>query len=253
MFNRVPSRRTCLTGILIADLLILPFLYLLLPRRNTPPPFIAEHPYFLYDLDVHEHRNSGQKCVLPRVHPFHPSIWNYFAPPKDIVCRTRQLDLTYISSDGFLKYNETELERNGYKANKNMFCHWSTVLRAGDYQDDDDDVIYGYESMFNPEGNELPPDYEAFQVECWNFAGFTIYDKLHVRVRNITMSDQYTYLQKPTNVLIFGLDSMSRLGFMRLLPRTYKYLTEKLRMTVFRGMNKIGDNTYPNLVALLTG
>lgn len=55
------------------------------------------------------------------------------------------------------------------------------------------------------------------------------------------------------NVLIFGLDSVSRLSMMRLLPKTYEFLARKLGAIVFRGMNKVGDNTYPNLVALLTG
>ncbi|CAN7942821.1 unnamed protein product, partial [Ixodes hexagonus] len=55
------------------------------------------------------------------------------------------------------------------------------------------------------------------------------------------------------NVLIFGLDSVSRLSMMRLLPKTYEFLVNKLGAVVFRGMNKVGDNTYPNLVALLTG
>uniref|UniRef100_V5GWQ5 Sulfatase n=1 Tax=Ixodes ricinus TaxID=34613 RepID=V5GWQ5_IXORI len=40
---------------------------------------------------------------------------------------------------------------------------------------------------------------------------------------------------------------------MRLLPKTYEFLAHKLGAIVFRGMNKVGDNTYPNLVALLTG
>lgn len=55
------------------------------------------------------------------------------------------------------------------------------------------------------------------------------------------------------NVLIFGLDSVSRLSMMRLLPKTYEFLVNKLGAVVFRGMNKVGDNTFPNLVALLTG
>ncbi|GBM30034.1 hypothetical protein AVEN_165603-1 [Araneus ventricosus] len=254
MFRRVPSRRAFLKGILIADLLIIPFLFLLFSRRNTPPTFIAEHPYFLYDLDLSEPRNFGQKCVLPRVHPFHPSIWNYFSPPKDIICKTRKPDLTYISSEGILKFNATQLERNGYKVGKNLNCRWSIVLRAGAIEDDDDKVVYGSESSLPANGTFLPPDREVFQVQCWNFAGLLVYDKLHSRVRNITQPNQeLSALKNPINVLIFGLDSMSRLGFMRLLPRTYKYLTENLHVTVFRGMNKVGDNTYPNLVALLTG
>ncbi|GFT36793.1 uncharacterized protein NPIL_471631 [Nephila pilipes] len=252
MFRRVPSRRAFLKGILVADLLLLPILFLLFSKRNTPPPFIAEHPYFLYDLDASEPRSSGQKCVLPRLHPLHPSIWNYLSPPKDIVCKTRRPDLTYISNEGNLLFNSTEVQRNGYTVGKNLHCFWSTVLRAGDNQDDDDKVVLGEEFPLPENGSSLPFDHEVFQARCKNFAGLPVYDKLHFRIRNIPQSEK-KILKNPVNVLIFGLDSMSRLGFMRLLPHTYQYLTDTLQMTVFRGMNKIGDNTYPNLVALLTG
>ncbi|XP_054706526.1 uncharacterized protein LOC129216339 [Uloborus diversus] len=55
------------------------------------------------------------------------------------------------------------------------------------------------------------------------------------------------------NVLIIGIDSLSRLSFIRQLPKTYKFLKETLNAYVFRGMTKIGDNTFPNLAAILTG
>ncbi|GFR23438.1 uncharacterized protein TNCT_305481 [Trichonephila clavata] len=253
MFRRVPSRRAFLKGILIADLLLIPILFLLFSKRNTPPPpLIADHPYFLYDLDLNEPRSSGQKCVLPRLHPFHPSIWNYFSPPKDIVCKTRRPDLTYISNDGILQFNLTVVQRIGYTVGKNLHCFWSKVLRAGPNEEDDDEVVYGKEFPLPQNGSSLPFDHEVFQVNCKSFAGIPVYDKLHIRIRNVSRSEKKSP-KNPVNVLIFGLDSMSRLGFMRLLPRTYQYLTDSLHMTVFRGMNKVGDNTYPNLVALLTG
>ncbi|GFV65486.1 uncharacterized protein TNCV_1737231 [Trichonephila clavipes] len=252
MFRRVPSRRAFLKGILIVDLLLIPILFLLFSKRNTPPPLIADHPYFLYDLDLNEPRSSGQKCVLPRLHPFHPSIWNYFSPPKDIVCKTRRPDLTYVNNEGILQFNLTEVHRVGYKIGTNLHCFWSTVLRAGFHEDDDDKVVYGKEFPLPQNGSSLPFDHEVFQVKCKSFAGIPVYDKLHIRIRNLSRSEKNS-LKNPVNVLIFGLDSMSRLGFMRLLPRTYQYLTDSLHMSVLRGMNKVGDNTYPNLVALLTG
>lgn len=105
----------------------------------------------------------------------------------------------------------------------------------------------------------LPQDVEIFRVICRNFANFAIYDRLHAHIRDVrtllstdeisNRNDSRVFI----NVLIFGLDSLSRLAFIRHLPQTYKFLTEDLKMTVLRGMNKVGDNTYPNLVALLTG
>lgn len=47
----------------------------------------------------------------------------------------------------------------------------------------------------------------------------------------------------PMNVIMFGLDSMSRNAFMRKLPRTYQYLTEVLHADVLKGYNIVGDGT----------
>ncbi|RXG53563.1 hypothetical protein Avbf_09195 [Armadillidium vulgare] len=55
------------------------------------------------------------------------------------------------------------------------------------------------------------------------------------------------------SVIIFGTDSVSRLNFIRTQPKTYQYLTKELKAIEYKGYNKIGDNTFPNIIALLTG
>ena len=54
------------------------------------------------------------------------------------------------------------------------------------------------------------------------------------------------------SAMIFGIDSISRLNFIRTLPNTKTYL-EQNSWTWLEGYNKIGDNTFPNLMAILTG
>jgi len=55
------------------------------------------------------------------------------------------------------------------------------------------------------------------------------------------------------NVLMMGLDSMSRNAVIRKLPKTYKYLTEHLEAIVLTGYNIVGDGTPQALIPLLTG
>lgn len=54
------------------------------------------------------------------------------------------------------------------------------------------------------------------------------------------------------SVMIIGLDSVSRLNFHRLMNQTATVLDQLNAFELF-GYNKIGDNTYPNLIAILTG
>lgn len=54
------------------------------------------------------------------------------------------------------------------------------------------------------------------------------------------------------SVLILGLDAVSRLNFHRTMPKTLETL-RNLKAVEMLGYNKVGDNTYPNMVPVLTG
>ncbi|XP_017109366.3 uncharacterized protein [Drosophila bipectinata] len=57
----------------------------------------------------------------------------------------------------------------------------------------------------------------------------------------------------PISVMILGMDSVSHLNFIRQMPKTAAYMRSNMSHVEFWGMNKIGVNTYPNLISLLTG
>ena len=52
---------------------------------------------------------------------------------------------------------------------------------------------------------------------------------------------------------MFGFDSVSRLTWIRNLPKSYQYLVDKLGATVLRGYNVVGDGTPQALLPILTG
>lgn len=58
--------------------------------------------------------------------------------------------------------------------------------------------------------------------------------------------------KKKLSVLVMGLDSISRLNFHRMMPKTVEIL-QQLGAVEMLGYNKIGDNTFPNLIPVLTG
>lgn len=59
--------------------------------------------------------------------------------------------------------------------------------------------------------------------------------------------------QKPLHVLVVGLDSVSRLNAHRQFPRTLAYLQKMPNLVELFGYNKIGMNSAPNQIPLLTG
>lgn len=63
-----------------------------------------------------------------------------------------------------------------------------------------------------------------------------------------------TKKKKPMNVLVIGIDSVSSNHFRRVFPLTYDYLKAHLQKSVeFTSFHSMGGNTYPNIVAMLTG
>ena len=55
------------------------------------------------------------------------------------------------------------------------------------------------------------------------------------------------------NVLMFGFDSVSRMTWMRNLPKSHRYLTQELGGMVLEGYNIVGDGTPQALLPILTG
>uniref|UniRef100_T1JBW3 Sulfatase N-terminal domain-containing protein n=1 Tax=Strigamia maritima TaxID=126957 RepID=T1JBW3_STRMM len=60
-------------------------------------------------------------------------------------------------------------------------------------------------------------------------------------------------IRERLSVTIVGLDSVSRLNMLRHLIKTYTYLSTFGSLIDLYGYTKLGDNTFPNVVPLLTG
>ena len=89
-------------------------------------------------------------------------------------------------------------------------------------------------------------------VSC-NFLYFwKTYENVHYMFskKHITAKPRSTFGKY--NVMIFGTDSLSRYNLHRKLPQTVAYLKE-LKALDFKGYNKVGLNTKPNLTPMFFG
>ncbi|KFM73443.1 hypothetical protein X975_11082, partial [Stegodyphus mimosarum] len=137
----------------------------------------------------------------------------------------------------------------GYEADK-LLCGYQEITRKGDFK-----VDYSERRELLLNGSKIYSDF--VYVSCTNFAGIAFYTNIHchifVKPEHNLSSALKNDSEKFYNVLILGIDSLSRLSFMRQLPKTYQFLTKKLNAFILRGLTKVGDNTFPNLIAMLTG
>lgn len=68
-----------------------------------------------------------------------------------------------------------------------------------------------------------------------------------------TSETSYPRNTNKLNILIIGIDSVSRLNFHRQMHQTSNIIMGKLKAIELFGYNKVEDNTYPNLIPVLTG
>jgi len=228
--------------------------------------FLGYSPFIIYDLYVTnveiEFYNfhmgdmietfSELECVIPDYDPFDPCVTKYLSTSRVIVCGQPQPYLTYLDSDGFIHLNETTIKNSGHEV-KDYECHYSEIFRTNK---SDDKFSLGIRQMFKE--TEKIHSSAFVRVKCFLKPADLVYENVHVYVPPPS-PELYTASRRKGNdvdhpsVLIFGVDSMSRLNFIRQLPRTYRVLTNVLDAVVFKGMTKTGDNTFPNMMALLSG
>ncbi|OQR72076.1 hypothetical protein BIW11_10599 [Tropilaelaps mercedesae] len=140
-------------------------------------------------------------------------------------------------------------------------CYVEDLLRHGD-----NDFRFGNSRSVSAGRHRLEPadNVQAIRVFCRNIIGLTIYSHIHLVPPRVSLTPAVV-IEKPhtkqdevsqqrtQNVFIFGVDSVSRLAALRLLPFTYKYLVENMSAVVLRSHHKVGDNTFPNIITILSG
>ncbi|KAH8377653.1 hypothetical protein KR093_006457 [Drosophila rubida] len=150
-----------------------------------------------------------------------------------------QLELYNISDLGSLKCKYSELQRKTDSANQYLKSV-KFVLK---------------------ESVQLPKDVEFVVVECTDSADQVIYVDCHFFAGYKTDTTDKRHRVKhfgnetddQLSVMVLGIDSVSHLNFQRQMRRTATYIRQNLPHVEFWGFNKVGDNTFPNLVPLLSG
>ncbi|KAK5644324.1 hypothetical protein RI129_005624 [Pyrocoelia pectoralis] len=194
----------------------------------------------------------SSKCKIPSLEPFNMEILSYYNPKAYIRCSNKPL-LTYIEKKdnvASLHVNQTvEKEYTG----DNLQCCYKSV--ASSLSPKTIDLVIKVSKCIDFK-NSVRLEDDVVVVWCRNTRkDQVVYKNVHFVV---TITDEIkTKLQKSENethlsVALVGIDSVSRLNMIRSLPYTYNYLQEN-DWIEFRGYNKIGDNTFPNIMGVLTG
>ncbi|KAF6215427.1 hypothetical protein GE061_010180 [Apolygus lucorum] len=204
-------------------------------------------------------------CRILDLDPFDPSLVQYFGDEDPIDCNPSQLG-------GLVKSDVTKSElyvdqmvvRNYtnsfftccYKPFKRKEVSRDAKIERRDltYPSDVDEQI-DYSEFCNEFTDNVVIEHEFVKVTCTE-GSKEIYKEFFAFAKNPYQQGDPEYRNgvnsDKLSVLMIGFDGMSRLNFLRQMPRTIDFLEKRDAISLL-GYNKVGYNTFPNLLPILTG
>ncbi|CAM4916368.1 unnamed protein product [Rotaria socialis] len=197
-------------------------------------------------------------CRYPKLTIDNPVIWKHLNPVKPLpptceitrnwvyVKNESSIEFLYVTV-GTFRLTEEALNRYGP-----ISCAYYPIIRSKD----DFGTTEG--DRISPVDDKMPLVSDFFRVHCQGQHN-TSYSNVHMgirfdptlhlrRIKNPIVKTHLGY-----NILMFGFDSVSRMTFMRFLPKTYSFLIKELGAIVMKGYNIVGDGTPAALLPILTG
>ncbi|KAK2157322.1 hypothetical protein LSH36_193g02065 [Paralvinella palmiformis] len=188
--------------------------------------------------------NYGE-CKRPILELWHPSIRHHFSTPKPLTCSQSPKNWVYVKNGTFV-ISEEAIKKYG-----NVTCEYRPLVRMDDNSEVLRDVIRPFSN-----GTRVVSDF--FETKCNSQKGH-VYENIHTAIKpEQSVLERAKAKRLPQNamglnVMIFGFDSVSRLNWLRNLPKSYAYFTEVLGGVVLEGYNIVGDGTTQALLPILTG
>lgn len=227
---------------------------------------------YIENYEMHKNRDSSQwlvstsKCHIPHIDPWHESISEYVKLKPPVDCE--EIFSEYKNGSSSLSYVRNNRLYFTNQAVKKSCCYYE-VTRS---DENDDDLIDG-EKCINLEKliykNNNPRITNGFRIplplikiKCDLTAqGESDYTNVHSFITHNTeeevalkrVAEKKLITNDYYNVVMLGVDTISRLNGHRQLSKTLSYLSDEYKTIEFSGYNKVGENTFPNLIPLLTG
>lgn len=224
---------------------------------QRPGLLLAKDEDYLNEVEESVDENYFVKtvgCRIVRMDVMNEQIRSFFPSekdqPKKIDCGNR-LPIT-DSDEKYLWINLTEVELKKFyniSSTDQLQCYFTSFSRLTDYS-----VVKNETINLLPFGQRTRIDAEYIQVFCENSNQSQLYIDFHSFFPKRTIeANPVKEEDEKYNVMILGLDSVSKLNFHRMFNQSSKTILVDLEAIEMHGYNKVGDNTYPNLIPLLSG
>ncbi|XP_046379136.2 uncharacterized protein LOC124150965 [Haliotis rufescens] len=193
-------------------------------------------------------------CRIPNLDPFDSSISKFIRRQGKILCSGKP-SITYEDGN-VLRINWTTV-KNFYGGDF-KHCIYQPIMR------NQSDFKFFYDKFRDTFNQDVEISEEFVRIYCISNSESTINTNFHSLIIPKEAVDErceknikhHVTINKPKeimNVVMIGVDSMSRLNFMRQMPLSRTYLLEDLEAIEMLGYTQVDDGTFPNIVSLTTG
>ncbi|KAL4218978.1 hypothetical protein ACF0H5_021564 [Mactra antiquata] len=182
-------------------------------------------------------------CEMPMLDPFDPKQMKNVRKVDPIKCHERH-NPVFVDDKNIVQFNKTVLGYLELKSSQ-IKCICQKIVRAN-YSDND--VNLSEELTCTPPYN-VSSDF--FKIKCRTSDNKVIVDTILTKVFR-TSWDFRSVRDDFYNVILFGIDSVSRNDAQRQIPFTVKYLKELGAIEMLLH-NRIGGHSFDNILPLITG
>ncbi|KAJ8983427.1 hypothetical protein NQ317_005892 [Molorchus minor] len=190
-------------------------------------------------------------CKIPDMDPFDQHIKMFIEKPTLPICNNGTPALFESNLTSIYLKNSSLRYYNSISNVEDLRCCYKAFWRREPKDNENDNKIeLSTECKSVTKSADISDEF--INVVC-SYENVTVYNDMFsfVPVKN-NIGKPKTGNPTPLNILVVGLDAVSRLNLRRQMPKTVNYLKE-LDAVELLGYNKVGDNTFPNLIPVLTG
>ncbi|RWS07392.1 hypothetical protein B4U79_14960 [Dinothrombium tinctorium] len=218
-------------------------------RSHECAQFLCELNSVYFDLDacLAEIASSFEPraCILPGNVTANGDYAKPYLSNEYVLNCTKEAQLTQLDQEtGALNFT-----KEGDK--ENVLCFYSWIKRG----EDDSSLVYSKPRRLYRSGLKFTADNYVANITCYEYDRYPfvnigrVYHETHVWIPNF----EHKTAKVGTNVLIVVIESLSHLNFLRLMPKTQAALKNLGHFQFMNGLTKVGDNSFPNSMAMIAG
>ncbi|CAM1292742.1 Uncharacterised protein r2_g186 [Pycnogonum litorale] len=208
------------------------------------------------EYKIHERHLTQQACIFPNLDPFDEVAKRFYYRVREYRCEKKPSVIDVIDGN-MIKVNKNKMEER-YEESKLNECEYSAIVRGSNTSRPDDTVFFLTRPNSKFRYSPIRIDDEFVKITCTDLEEETFHEeflsfvfvKRDVERRCAESAKEYP--DQILNVVVLGIDSVSRLNFHRHFVRTKRLLMENDAIEL-KSFNKVGDATIENIVPLLTG